>query len=120
MNIVLRKISKSLIVILCLIFIFSLIGNIFYYFDIFSNTTMKYFEMTMVMLSSFIGGFILGRNVPNKGYLYGIKLSLIVITIFIIFEIIFQNIKLSNIIYYLIITICITFGSMLGIMRNTK
>ena len=120
MNIIWKKILKSFLIIITLMVIFSLIGCIFYYFDIFSNTTMKYFEMVMVMLSSFIGGFILGKNVPNKGYLYGIKLSIIMVLIFIILGIIFNSINLLNILYYLIISICIIFGSMLGIMRKSS
>ena len=120
MNLIMKSFFKSILTILILMFIFSLIGNIFYYFDIFSNTTMKYFEMVMVMLSSFIGGFILGINVPNKGYLYGLKLSLFMTILFIILGIIFQNFKIVNIIYYIIVTICITFGSMIGITRKSN
>ncbi len=60
----------------------------------------------------------MGRNSPNKGYFYGIRLSLITVIILIIFGIIFNNIKISRIIYYLIVTFCITFGSIIGINKK--
>ncbi len=60
----------------------------------------------------------MGRISPNKGYYYGIRLSLLVIIILIIFGIIFNNINLIRIIYYLIITSTITFGSILGINQK--
>ena len=81
---------------------------------------MKYFEIIAVLFSSFVGGFTIGGNVSSKGYLYGLRLSAIIILLFIIFGIIFNSICFANIIYYLIITICITFGSMLGIMKKAK
>ena len=118
MNIIWKKTLKSLIIIIILLLLFTFIGNIFYYFDIFSNNTMKYFEMIMSLFSTFIGGFILGLNITSKGYFYGLRLSLILVLIFVIFGIIFNNIHFLNIIYYIIITICTTFATMLGMMKK--
>lgn len=120
MNINGKVFLKSIIVIFCLMMITSLIGNIFYYFDIFSSTTMKYYEMVSVMFSSFIGGYVMGLSISSKGYLYGLILSFIVVFIYVVLSIILNNMHLSNILYYLIVTFCITFGSMIGIVRNSK
>ena len=62
----------------------------------------------------------MGKNSPNKGYLYGLRLSLIIIILLLILGIIFNNLNLSRIIYYLIITFTITFGAMLGINKKTN
>ncbi len=62
----------------------------------------------------------MGKNSPSKGYIYGLRLSLIIILIIIVMGIIFKNIDISRIIFYLIIIFCITFGSMLGINKKTN
>lgn len=107
---------------LLLIFIFLVLGtlllNTLYYFDILSNNMIKYGKILISILSFFLGGIYLGRNSPNKGYLYGIRLSIIVIIIYIVFGIIFNNITLSRIIFYLIVSFCITFGAMIGINKK--
>lgn len=107
---------------LLLIFISLVLGtvllNTLYYFDILSNNMIKYGKILISILSFFLGGIYLGRNSPNKGYLYGIRLSIIVIIIYIVFGIIFNNITLSRIIFYLIVSFCITFGAMIGINKK--
>ena len=107
---------------LLLIFISLVLGtlllNTLYYFDIVSNNMIKYGKILISILSFFLGGIYLGRNSPNKGYLYGIRLSIIVIIIYIVFGIIFNNITLSRIIFYLIVSFCITFGAMIGINKK--
>ncbi len=118
MNIIWKKMLHSLGIIFLLLIIFSLIINVLYYFDVISNNSIKFFKMVSSLLSFFIGGFMMGRNAPNKGYLYGIRLSLLVILVMFILEIILNNFTLSRIIYYLIILCIITFASMLGIQKR--
>lgn len=120
MNKLWNKTFKTLLIIFFLIVILSLIGNILYYYNLFSNLTMKYFEILSVIIIMLIGGFIIGYNAPSKAYLYGLRLSLIIVLIMILFGFIFNDIHLSNIVYYVIITVSLTFGSMLGIMKKTK
>ena len=60
----------------------------------------------------------MGKHSPNKGYIYGLRLSIIMVIFFIIFGIIFNNFQLTRLIYYFIITISITFGAMLGIQKK--
>ena len=120
MNIIWKKTFKALLLILLLLLISSLIINTLYYFDIINNNIVRYFKLFLSILSMFIGGLYMGKNSPNKGYLYGLKLSILTIIIFLIFGIIFNNLKISRIIYYFIITFTITFGSMLGINKKTN
>lgn len=115
-----NKTLKSLIIIFSIIIISSLIINIFYYFDILNGKVIKYFKIIFLIISFLTGGIYMGKNSPNKGYLYGLRLSFITIIIFIILGIIFNNINFSRIIYYLITVICITFGSMIGINQKNK
>ena len=111
---------KALLIIFSIIIISSLLLNILYYFNILSNNTIKYFKLLLSILSFFLGGIYMGKNSPNKGYIYGLRLSIVTIIIFIIMGIIFNNLKVTRIIYYLIITFCITFGSMIGINKKNN
>lgn len=118
MNITWKKTGIALLIIFLLIIIFSFFINTLYYFDILSNNIVRYLKMIYLISSFFIGGIYMGLNSPNKGYLYGLRLSLIYIIISIILSIIFNKITLSKIIYYIILTSCITFGSMIGINKK--
>lgn len=113
-----KRYLSNILVILILVIIQSLIINTLYYYDIINNNLVKYFKMLIAVDSFLIGGIKLGLNSPNKGYLYGLKLSLFMIMIFLIISVIVNNLKISNVIYYLITTICITFGAMIGINKK--
>lgn len=109
---------KALGLLFGLLLLSSLIINLLYYFDIISNNTVKYIKMILSVISFFIGGIYLGKKSTNKGYINGLKLSGITITIFLILSIIFNNLTLSRILFYLITIISITFGSMIGINKK--
>ena len=110
---------KALILLIILLLISTLILNLGYYFDIINNNTIKYIKLIFSIASFLITGLYMGKNSPNKGYLYGLRLSLLVILLFLLFGIIFNNLQFSRIIYYLVITFCITFGAMIGINKKT-
>ena len=109
---------KALGLIFGLLLLSSLIINILYYFDIISNNFIKYIKMILSIISFFISGLYIGKKSTNKGYINGLKLSGITIIIFLILSIIFNNLSLSRILFYLITIISITFGSMIGINKK--
>ena len=109
---------KSTIIIISILFISSIIINVIYYYDIINNNLIKYLKMFLSITSFFIGGVYIGRKSINKGYINGLKLSLIIIVISLLLSLILNNIKVSMIIYYFITSICITFGSMIGINKK--
>ncbi len=109
---------KSVLLILGLLLISSLIINILYYFDVINNNFIKYLKMILSIISFFIGGIYIGKKSLSKGYINGLKLSLIIVIISLLFSIIFNNLKVSRIIYYILTTISITFGSMIGINKK--
>lgn len=120
MKLVWKETLKALILIFSLLLLSSLLINILYYFDIIGNNLIKYFKMLFIVTVFLIGGIYMGRNSPNKGYIYGFRLSMLVIFIFLIFGIIFNNLSFKQLIYYLITTFCITFGSMIGINKKSN
>lgn len=111
---------KSLLWFVIPLFIFLLIINTLYYFDIVNNNLIKYLKIIIILISSFLGGLIRGYNSQNKGYINGLKLSFIIVIIFLIISLLLKSFNLTDIIYYIIIILTITFGSMVGINRKTN
>lgn len=90
-----------------------------YYFNLINNNTYKIFKIIIVIISILINSFILGKISLNKGYLEGIKLGLMIITIFFILTLVSSNsLNLSILLYYFILLITSIFGSMFGISRK--
>ncbi len=87
----------------------------FYYFDILNNQIIKYFKIIIIIISTLLGGFIVGYESESKGYLSGIKLSGLITLLFLILNLIFKGFKWYHLVYYLIIAITTTIGSMIGI-----
>ena len=70
------------------------------------------------LTGTFLCNELLGKKAKNKGYLEGIKLSLILIVISLIPTIILSKFTLPILIYYVIILITGALGSMIGINMN--
>ena len=74
--------------------------------------------MSFVMI---ISGFFLGKKSNKNGYLKGIIFGLVTILLFFIISLIFKNdYKISTIIYYVILIVSSTVGSMFGIQNKTN
>ena len=109
------KYLKGLLFFLVPFIVLTLLITILYYFDILNNQIIKYFKIIIIILSCLLGGFIIGRNSTSKGYLNGIKLSGIIVIIFLILNLIFKGFKWYHLVYYFIIIVTTTIGSMIGI-----
>lgn len=117
-----KSFSKQLIATLISIFISLLIVSTFYYFDIISSNLVKYLRPLLILLILFISSYNLGKKTDKKGYLEGIKLASSIIFIFLVISLIFFRpyFKLRLILYYLILIITSTLGSMIGINKEKK
>ena len=120
MKLMYKETLKSLTIILGIIIFSTLLINLLYYFDIIGNNLVKYFKMIFLVMAFLLGGVYMGKNSPNKGYLYGLRLSFIIVIILILFGVVFNNLNFTRIIYYLVIIFTITFGSMIGINKKIK
>lgn len=115
----LKKYSLRILYTFILIIILLLLTTTLYYFNIINNSTYKVLKIIIVLISLFINSFILGKNTSKKGYLEGIKFSLIVIPIFFILTILTnKTLNPSMLLYYLILLITSIFGSMVGISKK--
>lgn len=120
MNITIKNTLKAALLIIILLLVSSIFLNILYYLNIIATNILKYFKLILSVIAFFVGGFYMGTKSPNKGYLYGLRLSLIMIILTAILSIVFNNIDIKRIIYFLIMTACITFGSMIGINKKNN
>lgn len=116
----LKNYLKGLLFFFIPFIILLLIIHTFYYFDIFSNQIMKYLKIIIILISSLVSGFYIGYTSNNKGYINGLKLSLIIIILFFISNLFIAKFKFITLIYYLIISLVIIIGSMIGINKKEK
>ena len=112
------KYIKSLGLFLLSLLVLNIIISIFSYLEIFNLNISKILMIISLIISSLLSGIYLGLRTNQKGYIEGLKLSLIVLIIFTFFNLILRNFNKYTIIYYLIITILIVLGSMIGINKK--
>lgn len=104
-----------------LILIFTIIYTILYYFNITNSNINNILKIISFILVFILTGIHIGRLSSKKGYLEGLKISLISILVFFLLSLIFKNdMSISQIVYYLIIIVTTTLSSMIGINFKKK
>lgn len=112
------KYIKSLGLFFIIILFLNIIISLLSYFEIINLNITKIMMIISLIISGLISGIYLGLNSNSKGYLEGIKLSLIILIIFTFFNLILRNFNCLTILYYLIIILIISIGSMIGINKK--
>lgn len=115
-----KNVSISILYIVVSLLILTFILTLFSYFNIIGDKTVSIFKIIIPIISLFIGGFFIGKKSLRKGWLEGLKLSLIFLVFLVIFEYLAlnQSFDIKNILYYLILSISSIFGSMIGISKK--
>lgn len=116
----LKNIGKSLLYIISIIIIATFLITILNYFNIIGSKIIAILKILIILISMFVGGYLIGKNSKQKGWLEGIKLGSIMIVILVLFNYLGLQEKflINHLIYYLILIISCTLGSMLGINRK--
>lgn len=116
----LKNIAKSLLYTFSITIFSIFIITILNYFNIINGKILSVFMILIIISALFVGGYLIGKNSKQNGWLEGIKLSLIIITILALFNYLGlkKEFHLTQIIYYLILTIACTLGSMVGINKR--
>ena len=111
-----KNIGISFLYIVGSLLILTFIMTFLSYFNIIGDKFTSFLKLLIPIISLFIGGFYLGKRSTKKGWLEGLKLSLIFIFILIIIEL-FLNIsfEIKNILFYIILIFSSILGSMIGI-----
>lgn len=115
----LKNLGVSLLFIISFILGLTFIGTLFNYIGLFNNTLIKIIKVIIPVLSMFIGGFVIGKKQGKKGWLEGLKLSLIFLAILTLFNYLGLNssFSLKSGIYYIILIVATIFGSIIGVNR---
>jgi putative membrane protein (TIGR04086 family) len=100
----------------------TLIVTLLHYINWIGSKTLSVLEIITPLLSLFIGGFIIGKNSKQKGWLEGLKLGCLFLTLLILFQYLGLRIHFSvkTILFYALLLVSCVFGSMLGINKRAK
>ena len=115
-----KNISISLLYIIISILVLTFIMTTLSYFNIIGDKFVSILKIIIPVISLFIGGFYLGKKSNKKGWLEGLKLSLIFLILLIIFEFLAldKSFEFKSLLYYIIIISSCIFGSIIGINKN--
>ena len=117
----LKKIGVSIGITFLLILLLTLMTTTLSYFEIIKGNTTTLFKILIPIISIFIGGIITGKKSTQKGWLEGVKQGIIIILLMFIISLILKNkFEFKNTIYYIILIISTTLGSMIGINFKAK
>ena len=116
----LKILGKSFIYIVSILLVSTFVITLLNYFNIFNGKIVTFFKIIISLISMFVGGFIMGKNSKQKGWLEGLKLGAIILLILFIINylILKQSFDIRNLVYYLILLSSIIFGSMIGINKK--
>lgn len=116
-----NKYIKSLGFTLFFIIILTLLVTFLNYIGLISGTFLNIIKFIIPVISVFIGGFVIGNNSTEKGWLNGLKIGFVIIVLFLIISLLFKSkIDFKVIIYYLILLGIVVFGSMIGISKRKE
>lgn len=117
-----KNFLKTLGITILLFLVISLLATTLNYFNLIGSGTIGIFKMIIPIISMIVGGIYLGSKAKSKGWLEGIKLSITFILILALFNILWMknSFGLKNVLYYAILMISGTVGSMVGINIKRK
>lgn len=114
-----NKYLKAILFIIIPTLLGNLLLSIFYYNDIISNSIYSYSLMGIIFISFLGCGIFMGNKVNKKGYFEGLKFGFSTVIIFILLGFLFKNkININSLIYYLVLIVTATIGSMIGINKK--
>lgn len=107
---------RPIITFLIMLIIYLAIFVIFHYTGIVSLSSVSKINLIIMSIFTLIIGIKNGKKTSKKGYLEGLKIGSLIVTILFIINLIFyRSLNLNLLIYYLIIISSTTIGSMIGI-----
>lgn len=109
------KLKKYLIIYLLFIILFSL-GCFLYYYGILNSLLFKLFKFILIMLMFMIQSFLAYKEFNNYKFILGLCPSFVLIFIFLISSIIFNEFNFKILFYFMILIL----SSLFGIFINKK
>ena len=101
--------------------VFAFLLGVLQNFNLFYGKVSEIFMFIYMAILFFIIGFLVGKKATRKGYLEGIKIGLSLIFILIVINVLFYQtgFSLERTIYYFILILSSTLGSMIGISKQS-
>ena len=116
----LKNLLNPLIFTISFLIISTFIITILNYFNILNYSLTKYLKFIFTIISFLIGGVKIGNRSIKKKWLEGIKFSSIIIIFMLIISLIIDRFNYKNLIYYFILLIATTIGSMIAKGKNKE
>ena len=114
----LKKLFKSLLYTFIFFAVFSLLLTALNYFNIINYQLLSIGKIIIPILTLGLSGLLMGKKAAKNGWFEGLKISLIIVALLIIFTAIIGEFSPKKLTFFLILIIAGIFGSILGI--NTK
>ncbi len=117
----LQKYGKTILIFLGILLVFSLLLTLFNMTHVlFTKGTDTLIFIGMILIL-FLIGFSWGRHAEKKGYLEGLKIGCSIILLLIFINLIFwrTGFSIERMIYYIVLILSSTLGSMLGINKKS-
>lgn len=109
---------KSILYTTVTLFIGTIIITIFNYFNLLNGISHKIITLLIPIIGILIGSYLVGKTSTKKGYIEGLKYSIIWIVILLIINLITKNFSLTSIIYYFILIIISLLAGAIGINKR--
>lgn len=113
-----KKFIKSILITLITFIILITITTILNYYNMIHHKNI--IMLLNAIISIFIGSFWIGKQTIKKGWLEGLKISIIISSIMLVITINLQKFTINYLVYLSIIICSGIFGSILGINKNEK
>lgn len=112
----LKKYAKTAIGVPIFLILYILVLSLLHYFGLMKLSTVENVNFVVMAIIAFIGGFLSGKKASKKGYLEGLKTGGYFAGILLFINIIFfRHFDLYVVLYYLVLVVSSTIGSMIGI-----
>jgi len=118
----LKNIGINLLWSLGLFLLLTLLLSLLHYFDLISNSFLKWSKIFIPLIAIFLGGFLNGRKAMSKGYLAGLKVGGAFVLLFFLFSILgfYSSLHFFTFVYYILLLLMAMLGAMLGIQKAVK
>lgn len=113
-----KNLLRSLAYFFSILLLSTLILTLLNYFNIIPANIVLILKLIIPLTAIFIAGYKLGTNSEKKGYLAGMKIGSIIITLFLIITLLFHQFTPKSLLYYLILFLTSILSSMVGINRK--
>lgn len=114
----LKNLINSLAFFFIILLTSTLLLTLLNYFNILSPKIISILKLVIPLTAIFVSSYKLGKQSEKKGYIEGLKIGIIIITLFLIIILSLNQFSMKSLLYYLILLLTSILSSMIGINRK--